>query len=418
MLERPAFVGSVVPPQPLGLNPPKREPKVVGAPKKKPITVTGKHKQWLAKFQEEKIKEARAEEEKAQRQERNRRALAEKSAEMRRTLRELQSQNLSEDELKTKLSTVWEAPISTKEEEHGSSAVGPSTPREQSESREGNVPSSSSEERKEESAKTSVQRRWVRRRKADKPAWARTEEENEQAREDEIDDLIDFANNLNFDKFVSTLEVRESLRYMEDKLERIEAAKAAAARKAAAEARGEIGPDDDEYEWVEVDENGLTEVEALILKRNPQLKKQGSATDMTAQEKGWNSSTRVDDNKAAALAAATAREVAAVKGVSNIHSDASLRTLVTTVKAEIGESARGGTPTAHNQSMAATIPSSAVNSATAAACSATALGAIEPPKVVVIPASATGLAGDTAAPATSSTFRPSNLPYLYRNPSI
>jgi len=49
------------------------------------------------------------------------------------------------------------------------------------------------------------------RRESAKPAWARTEEENGAAEEDEVEDLLEFAENLDIDKYMDDYEFNEAL---------------------------------------------------------------------------------------------------------------------------------------------------------------------------------------------------------------
>lgn len=53
--------------------------------------------------------------------------------------------------------------------------------------------------------------------KAAKPMWAMTEKEKDQFEEEEGDDLINFAENLDFDKFVGDLEFRQGLDALKDR---------------------------------------------------------------------------------------------------------------------------------------------------------------------------------------------------------
>merc|ERR1719482_2579582 len=50
-----------------------------------------------------------------------------------------------------------------------------------------------------------------------KPLWAMTEQEKESFEEEEADDLINFAENLDFDKYVGDLEFRQALGAMQDR---------------------------------------------------------------------------------------------------------------------------------------------------------------------------------------------------------
>eukprot|EP00931_Biecheleriopsis_adriatica_P003996 TRINITY_DN105737_c0_g1_i1.p1 TRINITY_DN105737_c0_g1~~TRINITY_DN105737_c0_g1_i1.p1 ORF type:complete len:444 (+),score=114.25 TRINITY_DN105737_c0_g1_i1:69-1334(+) len=56
-----------------------------------------------------------------------------------------------------------------------------------------------------------------KKQKASKPLWAMTEQEREHFEEEEADDLINFAENLDFDKYVGDLEFREALDALRDR---------------------------------------------------------------------------------------------------------------------------------------------------------------------------------------------------------
>ena len=54
-----------------------------------------------------------------------------------------------------------------------------------------------------------------------KPAWALTEEQKEQLEDEEADDLMDFANNLDVDKYLDDLEVRAALESVRQRIQEI-----------------------------------------------------------------------------------------------------------------------------------------------------------------------------------------------------
>ena len=55
-----------------------------------------------------------------------------------------------------------------------------------------------------------------------KPAWALTEEQKEQLEDEEADDLMDFANNLDVDKYLDDLEVRAALESVRQRIQEID----------------------------------------------------------------------------------------------------------------------------------------------------------------------------------------------------
>lgn len=207
--------------------------------------------------------------------------------------------------------------------------------------------------------------------------------ESDECMEDEADSLLAFTANLDCDAYLDNLEIKESARYMRDRVrdeiqdrEREEKRKEADERKREARTRGLVGEDDEEYEWVEVDDRGMTAEEALLANRRELFGKY----DKTARSKAHKSSTQ-DGITSADVKRANPE-------MATIHSDASLRHVVEQVKG----STQGF--------------------------------AIQAPKTVVIhPVDGTDITEEynnkeKTVNAHSKTTRASNLPYLYRNPAI
>jgi len=65
--------------------------------------------------------------------------------------------------------------------------------------------------------------------------------------------------------------VKRKVRNVELERERARLSADAARRKAQAQARGEVGADDDQFEWVELDADGLTAEEAMLKRRADML---------------------------------------------------------------------------------------------------------------------------------------------------
>ena len=57
--------------------------------------------------------------------------------------------------------------------------------------------------------------------KKSKPAWATTEKQQNDAKEDEIDNLIDFAYDLDYEKYMEDYEVRQALAIIKDRVKEI-----------------------------------------------------------------------------------------------------------------------------------------------------------------------------------------------------
>jgi len=54
-----------------------------------------------------------------------------------------------------------------------------------------------------------------------KPAWALSEKEQEEAKEKEIDDLLEFAYELDYEKYMDDFEVRQALALIKDRVDEI-----------------------------------------------------------------------------------------------------------------------------------------------------------------------------------------------------
>merc|ERR1712217_871475 len=57
---------------------------------------------------------------------------------------------------------------------------------------------------------------------ASKPLWAMTEEEKDLFQDNEADDLINFAENLDYDKYVGDLEFRQGMEAMRDRMGKLQ----------------------------------------------------------------------------------------------------------------------------------------------------------------------------------------------------
>lgn len=57
--------------------------------------------------------------------------------------------------------------------------------------------------------------------KTDKPAWAVTEKQQEDAKEKEIDELLEFAYELDYEKYMEDYEVRQALAIIKDRVNEI-----------------------------------------------------------------------------------------------------------------------------------------------------------------------------------------------------
>lgn len=68
---------------------------------------------------------------------------------------------------------------------------------------------------------TASQAKAKKSRKGGKPAWATTEKEQEEEKEAEIDDLLEFAYELDYEKYMEDYEVRQALAIIKDRVNEI-----------------------------------------------------------------------------------------------------------------------------------------------------------------------------------------------------
>jgi len=412
MLNRPAFVSTIQIESAVGL-PPIRQERPVSVAKPKASDVTYRHKKWLMRFQENHSALNEMLRAKADKLEDSKRRLASKAAEERTAIRAINATDgLSDAERTRRIAEVVDP-----RNKAGEPAYEPTAAPATAAAAPAAASSSSSSASASASASAPVQRHWVRRARAAKPAWAMSIEESEEAQDAEADELLNFAAGLDFDRYVEDVEVRESLRFARKRVRDAELEHArealaaeAAQRKAAARARGEVGDDDDEFEWLEVDEHGLTAEEALIKRRREFLARGGRATPMDHTQ-GWDSSTRVGDGRAGARTPLVTDLKMGRPGLGKIHSDASLRSV------------------ADRMALAQTAASGVAAGVTVGPDGRRYLPepdpvpgeAIKPPRIVVIsPTDGTVMTEANSAQTRKALKeqRVSNLPYLYRNPSI
>ena len=381
MLNRPAFISTVHIPLAVGSNSSVKQhdkDRPTPQPKPKPASITQEYKKWLQQYSDVKQKEKEEEEQRAQKQEEFKKKLADKAQQQRDEIRQIRESDLPEAEKTKRIATIV---AGTNFDDNETVSTGA-----------GNAAS------KERAAPTP--RQWVRRpRQASKPAWAYTIEESEEAMDAEADDLLAFTDQLDYDGFVDNLDVKESVRFIEDRqrkeaLEREVMVKRAEmeARKAAALAAGVVGEDDENYEWVEVDAQGQTAEEALIARQRELFsKKRGNRND-------WNSSTQTETKERAETPITTAELRKTRPDIANVHSDASLRT----VASKLAED-RQRTQQSEPYSQAETTNL-----------------AIQPPRMIVVdPVDGRDITKESMESVPPKrTVRASNLPYLYRNPAI
>lgn len=173
------FVSTVLPPDQLGLNPIKKDFPAV-AKKDETEDVTWRAKRWLAEFQERQTDLCDMLEQAAIEKEEKQRRFREKQAKMRATIRDVKDMDPNNREA---MAAALEM--------------------------EGDAPA--------EVVKTVKMKK-----KASKPKWAMTAEQNEDAELDEVDDLLNFTENLDFDQYIGDMEVKEALNFVKTRVENLQ----------------------------------------------------------------------------------------------------------------------------------------------------------------------------------------------------
>jgi hypothetical protein len=230
--------------------------------------------------------------------------------------------------------------------------------------------------------------------KAAKPLWAMTEKEREDFEEEEGDDLINFAEGLDYDKFVGDMEFRSALHALKDRTGKLK--KEQDAFKDDLLANFNTGEDDDEYEESTVAgssklEDGLDGQSLLGSEYSvSSSRKARERRERHEQRDGdWDNSTNAGDDKFAKVDS-DVQEIAEIvmehaPHMNKIHSKQSVTRLI--------EKARG---------KAGSMPDDLVD-------------LMRQEGGCVVPVITTS--SDTQN-RMNKPFDPSQLPYLYRSPAV
>jgi hypothetical protein len=195
---KPPFISRVDPKGQVGLNPGK---KIINVPQKKKDnnSILTRHKRYLKMLQEKKLIEKLETENKDANEKKRFETVRDQTAKQRQKIKNLKSdepgqatnQDLAQD-TRPVVAAPYEAPKSigmlTKEnldrnDDHYSQKAKPS--------------------------------------KAKRPAWAKTEDQLKKEQDEEIDDLIEFAYDLDYEKYMEDLEVRQALALIKERVDEI-----------------------------------------------------------------------------------------------------------------------------------------------------------------------------------------------------
>lgn len=189
------FISRVDPKEKIGLNPTK---KIINVPEKKKDSnsILTRHKRYLKMLQEKKLIEKLEHENEENQKKQTMKKFKEQTAQQRKKITNLKTDK-EED-------TQQVAPKIEEPEE---------------------VKKPAAKLTKENLARNEEQysQKSKPQKKADKkkPAWAKTEQQLKQEEEEEIDDLIEFAYDLDYEKYMEDLEVRQALALIKERVEEI-----------------------------------------------------------------------------------------------------------------------------------------------------------------------------------------------------
>lgn len=213
---RPPFSSAVVPESALGLRHLRKPHERKAVPKNKGDDVTWRHKKWLQEFQAQRSHATNEQEQNAIDREENRKRFQDRSAAMRAAIRQIQAHGgdpaavgaaLDSFSGTGELSNVAYAPstvIPSGDMSSYASDVGA-----------GAAPTVAAPRPRPSAASMTVAN-------SGRPAWALTEEAFHNREEDEAADLVDFAQNLNYDNYMSDMEVREAVKFVKTKVSELE----------------------------------------------------------------------------------------------------------------------------------------------------------------------------------------------------
>ena len=148
---------------------------------------------------------------------------------------------------------------------------------------------------KEERAEPKPEKPKVSKADASKPKWALTEEKADLVEDDEADELVDFANNLDYDAYIDDLEVRQALSVIR---ERIDTEKAMAAVAEAAE-EADLAVEEAGGDWREAFLSNWNDDGDAVERSSVRSSRRGGApaAGETAAQPDWDASTAAGDTK-------------------------------------------------------------------------------------------------------------------------
>lgn len=191
---KPPFISRVDPKAKIGLNPTK---KIINVPQKKKDTnsILIRHKRYLKMLQEKNLLQKLEKENEEQQKEETKKKFMEQTAKQRQKIKTLKTDKEPTHE-----------PSATKQEYAEEAKVAKLT--------KDNLA-------KNDEHYSQIQKTKKNKSKKEKPAWAKTEDQLHKEQEDEIDDLIEFAYDLDYEKYMEDLEVRQAIALIKERVHEI-----------------------------------------------------------------------------------------------------------------------------------------------------------------------------------------------------
>jgi len=338
--DRPAFISTVTRDEQLGLNPTKKER--VAEPlkaKNKADDVTWRHKKWLAEFQVRKNDISDLMEEKTQEVADAKQRFSDRVAQQRAAIRMARDINPEDDEL---LEEAMQGYITQETADAAAERAAQA------------AEYAPVQETKQQRLSANALNQHNKKAKSKKPKWAMTEDENEDMEELEVDELLQFTDDLDFEQYIDDMEVKEALSFVKSRIDDL-----------AAGAPREVGPDMEDVEGEGDEEYNQTEGAQGIPRARAKWQRQ--------QEQMETGSTMSRMSVGSNVSEKSILEDGQLKGV---HSAASVRAMM--AKEKLGQIDEG-------------------------------LDLSCPQPIVATAPSYTSNVGKTDA---------SNLPYLYRHPAV
>jgi len=311
------FISRVDPKENLGLNPTK---KIINVPLKKKDnnSILIRHKRYLRMLQEKKLIEKLERENKDLEDKKKFETIRDQTANQRKKITDLKD-NKEEAPKEIKAEEKKEQPPPVDEKK----AVAKLT--------------------KENLAKNdehySQKNKASRKGERKKPAWAKTEEQLKKEQEDEIDDLIEFAYDLDYEKYVEDLEVRQALALIKERVDEIkkddEWRKKIAEEWNSAEQANPNEGDIKRNKELNDDARSAVSIRTSITGRSKMSKKSEIMEEIKREEKqkeDWDTSTQADRKKLTAeekLASRLADQILeANPNLKAVHSKVSMKKIL------------------------------------------------------------------------------------------